>query len=298
MRLRILNPTLLLILFGCAIAAQAETPQQISQFRPADASLPPRNEDGGSRGVSLFSPQQPPLTALTPTQGGVTVEEYPTFFVFVPQAEEATENLSAEFVITDKQDNIIYETTLKLPQKASLVRINLPKTATPLELDQLYQWYFSVRSNLETVNTVFGSIKRVQPSPMLLEAIQNTRPETLPEVYADSGIWYETLLAIVELRQANPNDTDLQDKWQRLLKSVGLEKIANLSLFSITPTSLYRPADSENPFAPSINTPLGESIPDRFNPADNKPPSVPDGGSRFNPADYTYPPGSEGGDLR
>ncbi len=283
MRLRTLNLTLLLILFGFAIAAQAETPRQWTQFRPADASEPPPSESGGSRGVSLFSPQQVPLTALTPFRGGVTVEEYPTFFVFVPQAEEATEPLSAEFVITDDQDNIIYETTINLPQKASLVRIDLPKTATPLELEKLYQWYFSVRSDLETVNTVLGSIKRVQPSPMLLEAIQNTRPETLPEVYADSGIWYETLLAIVELRQANPNDAKLREEWKKLLESVGLEKIANLSLFSITPTSQYRPADSQN--RPKMDRPSPR-------------PSPENGGVRFNPADHTSPPNNNGGGTR
>lgn len=216
---------------------QAETPQRVSQFRPADTGEYLRREWGRSRRVSrLFSRQQPSLTAITPAQGGVTVKEYPTFFVFVPQTtEETTENLSAEFIITDDQENIIYEITLRLPQKASLVRIDLPQTATPLELDKIYRWYFSVCPNFETENTVFSSIKRVKQSPMLLEAIQNTQPEMLPQVYADSGIWYETLLTMLELRQSNFNDEELKNQWKKLLQSVGFEEIANLFLFSITP---------------------------------------------------------------
>ncbi len=259
---RILNLTAILISVGLITTTHPVFSQETHRFRPADNNSSRSRQQGGSRNASIFVPQQPPVTAITPEQGGVTIKEYPSFFVFVPQAVETTENLSAEFAITNEQDNVIYETITQLPQQASIIQIDLPQTeaSTGLKVNQTYQWYFAVRSGLETVETVLGAIQRVEPTSELLQVSENTTMQQRLELYQQQGIWYETLSTLAEILEAEPNKLELISQWQKLLKSVGLEKIikfpfaANLSNSSQSSESKkpdsstrFRPADNSSP---------------------------------------------------
>jgi hypothetical protein len=48
----------------------------------------------------------------------------------------------------------------------------------------------------------------------------------LPLIYANAGIWHETLTTLVKLRQENPRDEELENYWINILRSVGLNDIA------------------------------------------------------------------------
>jgi hypothetical protein len=262
MKFRILHLTTALISVGLVTITYPVFSQQTHQYRPADGGFGREKEPGGSRSANIFIPQQPPVTALTPEQGGVTVKEYPSFFVFVPQAIETTESLSAEFSIIDEQDNIIYETIIQLPQQASIIQINIPQTEakTGLEINQTYQWYFAVRSGLETVETVLGAIQRVEPSSELVQASENTTLQQLLEIYQQEGIWYETLSTLAELRQAEPDKPELINQWKKLLESVGLEDIKDIplavNLLNSPQSSRSRKRDSSTQFRPADNNPF------------------------------------------
>jgi hypothetical protein len=45
-------------------------------------------------------------------------------------------------------------------------------------------------------------------------------------IYAASGIWYESLAILAELRQKRSADAALRTDWQNLLESVGLAEIS------------------------------------------------------------------------
>jgi hypothetical protein len=49
-------------------------------------------------------------------------------------------------------------------------------------------------------------------------------------IYAASGIWYDSITTLVELRQKRFDDAALKNDWQSLLESVDLAKIAQESL--------------------------------------------------------------------
>ena len=49
-------------------------------------------------------------------------------------------------------------------------------------------------------------------------------------IYAASGIWYDSLATLVELRQKRLDDAALKNDWQSLLESVDLAKIAQEAL--------------------------------------------------------------------
>ncbi|MCT7948627.1 DUF928 domain-containing protein [Ancylothrix sp. C2] len=204
--------------------------QLISQtFQPPDRGAPPRTADGGSRGCGLVKPGQKGLTALTPGNSlPLTVSEKPTFFWYVP----ASTAVRLEFTLMDETDSqVIYTTKIPLPSKAGIVGFTLPKTNAPaLKIGKMYHWYLAMvcDSNDRTGDTVVdGWIERTVQSASLTE--QLNQANSLSEqaaVYADAGIWHEAVSTLAKLRQNQPENQELLNSWERLLRSVELERFA------------------------------------------------------------------------
>jgi hypothetical protein len=142
--------------------------------------------------------------------------------------------LAAEFALTDKDVNDIYRVKYSLPKSTKGV-VNPPgiKSLTianlyPLEIGQEYHWQLALICNpsdrREDV-VVDGFIKRVEPDPTLANRLPQATTEERIALYADARLWYETLGALVELRRSRPNDPNLEDAWNTLLSSVGLETV-------------------------------------------------------------------------
>lgn len=234
MKFRILNFTLLLLSFGLTVTISPVVSQQLSRFHPADSrlfedSFRSRQAGGFRCHPNVFVSQRPPMTALIPDQGGVTVKAYPSFFIFVPQLSETAKDISAEFFIQDQHKNVIYETVIQPPQQASIVQIDLPQTedSNGLEFHQTYQWYFSVGSG-ELYYTVLGFIQRVQPSTEFVQSLESNTPQQQLENYQEAGIWYETISTLAELRQTEPDNIEFISQWNQLLKVIGLEYIKDI----------------------------------------------------------------------
>jgi hypothetical protein len=64
----------------------------------------------------------------------------------------------------------------------------------------------------------------------LAQALTTAATEEKPDIYAKAGIWYEAVATLIKLRQEQPQNVALLNQWQTLLKSVGLEKIADQPL--------------------------------------------------------------------
>lgn len=234
MKFRILNFTLLLLSFGLTVMISPVVSQQLSQFRPADSrlfedSFRSRQASGFRCHPNVFVSQRPPMTALIPNKGGVTVKAYPSFFIFVPQLSETAKDISAEFFIQDQHKNVIYETVIQPPQQASILQIDLPQTEASkgLEINQTYQWYFIVFSG-EIGYTVLGVIQRVQPSAEFVQSLKSNTSQQQLENYQEAGIWYETLSTLAELRQTEPDNIEFINQWNQLLKLIGLEYIQDI----------------------------------------------------------------------
>ncbi|HBW87781.1 MAG TPA: hypothetical protein DEG17_02520, partial [Cyanobacteria bacterium UBA11149] len=60
--------------------------------------------------------------------------------------------------------------------------------------------------------------------------LAKTQDRDRPAVYAQYGNWTETLSTLADLRQRYPNEQQLKDDWQSLLKSVGLDRLANAEI--------------------------------------------------------------------
>ncbi|XGV99016.1 MAG: DUF928 domain-containing protein [Leptolyngbya sp. BL-A-14] len=193
----------------------------------------PRSTAGGaSRGSCLRSSNQPtqkPLTAVVPsTRLGLTFAEHPSVFVYVPQSSAQT----AGFLLLSNDDTeVVYETTFALPSQAGIVRFDLPDNAPPLEVGKQYHWFVTTlcdaTSGLSGSPTVEGWIERSTPDVALTKALQKTLPGNRPALYADAGIWHETLTTLADLQRKYPKNSKFLNDWREALQSVGLVNVAS-----------------------------------------------------------------------
>lgn len=186
-----------------------------------------RSEGAGSRGICPTVDVG--ITALIPpTNIGLTISEHPIFWFYIPYGADLEK--TADFVLLDDRENIIYKTRLQFVGAAGVASVALPATAPALELDKKYQWVLSYICNADNSAenvVVRGYVERVALSP---EATQQLRAAKTPEerlvVYAQNGFWYDTITLLGELLLAEPDK--FQADWEALLRLpvIGLEEIA------------------------------------------------------------------------
>lgn len=218
---------------------------QISlNFNPPNRGAPGTTTGGGSRSLNACVRGSTPLTLLVPAdkkgQFGLTTSVRPRLLAYVPK----TIAKSAEFVLVgtssknSKESEEIGRGTVQLSGEAGIIALKLPENAPALAVGKDYQWYFSLVCNPDdrTDDIVASAwVSRVQPSATLVRDLQRAKPRDRPALYSASSFWYDTLESLVELRQANPQDRNLQNDWTQLLQSVGLKSVADQPL-------LFQPA--------------------------------------------------------
>lgn len=141
----------------------------------------------------------------------------PSVYIYVPAYEEK----EALFRIIDKQaEEIVYETEISLNNSPGILKLTLPETVQ-LESNMTYEWGFFVQCDPNDPvadEGVEGWIERTVVAPEIEseieQAIQN--PLQQAQLYAEAGIWNETLALLVQMRDSNPT------VWAEFLESVGL----------------------------------------------------------------------------
>ncbi|MDZ8227518.1 DUF928 domain-containing protein [Nostoc sp. ChiVER01] len=198
-------------------------------FKPPKVGAPDNRKGGASRGTMMCSQNRKTLKALLPANNlGLTVEKYPTFFVYIPSVSTQL----AEFELREKNNSaVVYKTRFPLPASSGIVSFSLPtnKTLQPLEIGKNYKWSFSIICDSEDRSEdlfVEGWVQRIEPSSTLVSQLEKATSRDRPSLYAEAGIWYETLTTLAQLRYSNPQDLTLVADWKELLESVGLNSIA------------------------------------------------------------------------
>ena len=183
---------------------------------------PPGRGEGGRAEPSCNQQSKIPLTVLMPTSNvGTTVAANPTFFWYVPKTTAET----AEFVIVDNNRNDVYRTTFALSGTPGVVQLHLPATVS-LKVGKNYLWQFEIICNPLNRQTkdkkyVQGLVQRVEMKPTLKTQLDYaTTPLQKAKLYAEAGIWHESLTILAQVRSYRPTE------WEELLKSVGLDAVA------------------------------------------------------------------------
>jgi hypothetical protein len=170
-----------------------------------------------------------PISAIV---GGLTTSERPTFWFYVPYTQELT--ASAEFVLQDSSQNDIYRNAIAPPPKPSIISISLPSNAS-LQVGKTYHWYLKVLCNQQQTASVpiyvEGDIQRVHLDSRMMQQLQAAVAlQQKVAVYAQEGIWFDSLTMLAQMRRKNPHDASVASDWQSLLKSVNLDNVATAPL--------------------------------------------------------------------
>ncbi len=208
---------------------------QAQMFAPPNNPAPATSKGGGVRtGDQCFSDattDSPTVTPLLPaTEIGLTVAEHPMIFVYIPNSSVK----QAFFSLQDEAGNQHYQTQFSLPQKSGVIGIQVPNEAPPLEIGTKYQWSFVMicGEQLEPDSpSVTGWVERTavsDPTWMNVETVGATLE--LASSLGQAGLWYDMLAALAQLRQTQPDDSNIAQIWETELTSAGLGAIANQPL--------------------------------------------------------------------
>jgi Domain of Unknown Function (DUF928) len=220
--------------------AMAQTVHQVRltalkiKFEPPGRSIPKDSVGGASRN-SGQCPQDSMemdshlMAVLPKTNQGLTVASHPTFFVYIPK----TNAEKAFFSLQDENGNEHYQAFVSIKGEDGVIKLKLPNEARDLEVGKNYRWSFAIMcdNNLRPDSPmVEGEIQRIEANSTLMGQLKKATPIETASLYASAGIWHDTLSAIADLRNLQPNDTTLTTTWESLLSSQGLDKIATKPL--------------------------------------------------------------------
>ncbi|MEQ8541704.1 MAG: DUF928 domain-containing protein [Coleofasciculus sp. D1-CHI-01] len=192
---------------------------------------------GASRSLCGGSQSGESLFALIPdTNVGLTVEEHPTFWFYVPDG--AKKFHSMKFALWSDQGEKVYETTYPVTNALpGVMSITLPPSTPALKENQYYNWIFTVycedpqqaavRSDPRRVR-VRGSIQRVPVTAELQQELNwALTPRDRAIVLARNGIWFDSLTLIGNLRRTQTANYALAMDWINLLEDIELDAIAS-----------------------------------------------------------------------
>jgi hypothetical protein len=114
--------------------------------------------------------------------------------------------------------------------KAGINQVEMPKDLPQLATGKKYRWSVSlVRNDKRRSDDVYvqGWVERVATTPELEKQLATaTSDRQRAEIYAKAGVWYDTLAAISQAYQQNPNDKSIAEERLSLLEQAGQTSVA------------------------------------------------------------------------
>lgn len=204
---------------GCAAATEAV------DFNDLQQSLAP------------IAPPVQPNESIDPEDVPVdyTVSAHPTIFVRVPDLPGATVGFTLQ---NEESTEELYATQFELDgTEGGIVGIQIPTSSPSLEVGQKYTWQVLVSSSCggnsgEFRLTTNSWIERVELQGALMSVSQVPMRDR-PALYAEAGVWQETLSSLVELRMQNPSDAEISESWSSLMESVNLGEYSSEPILRI-----------------------------------------------------------------
>jgi hypothetical protein len=216
---------------GKATQATASQPKPDSAAKPL-LYIPPRKgapaaglrRGGGTRGTNKSVPM---ISLLAPDHVGFTLHEQPVLFWFTP----TNHNLSYEFtLIADQADAPIIEAKLPSPVRGGVQQIRLADYKAKLVPGKRYQWSVALVMDPDepSANVVAkGAIERVDRNKLEHPLSSDMTKADASRRYAEAGVWYDALMVISDLMQANPEDMESRRQQISLLEQGGLAEVAS-----------------------------------------------------------------------
>ena len=198
-----------------------------------------RQKGAGSHSLCQIAPQQEeitPLIAVMPEIAiasstknkvyvwGKTISAHPSFWFYVAYPV----NSYVDFTLQDEAENEIYQTTFPLDKTQGIISLTLPQDKVFLVTDKSYHWYLNIMCDPEdsTDDFVEGWVERVELNPAIHSQLKLAKPLETISIYAENGLWYDTLDSLDRLRKQEPENKAIATIWSDLLQQIGLEEIS------------------------------------------------------------------------
>ncbi|GGA16275.1 DUF928 domain-containing protein [Okeania sp. KiyG1] len=187
-----------------------------SEFKIPEESRPGDRGDAGNRGDDSCPPIEKPLLALVPqTNFGYTLVSNPTFWLCIPD-----DSKSINFTLMDEATkHKIYQTKFNIESERGIISVKLP-SAPPLEVGREYHWAFVLDYGDGAEDLlVDGVVKRVTANDSLTSRLNSaTTVMEKIDIYAENGLWHETITELGNLRRSHPDDVAIASRWNSLLQ--------------------------------------------------------------------------------
>lgn len=178
------------------------------------------------------------VTGIAPVP--LTISERPTIYLLIPQVDG-----NVSFTLFEEDSKLpkgrkIYKTTFYLKSKAGIIAFKIPDHVQGLKIGKNYSWEFVREFASEDLSNlqVIGSIRRVLPNQNLVNQLKEvSRPVDRAVLFAQEGIWYETVQTLAEALQDNPKQAEIASEWNELLKSAKLNRVLSRKFVKMTETS-------------------------------------------------------------
>jgi LysM repeat protein len=218
------------------------TARKPAQRRSVGFANLPNQRRGGSNRVGArrgpanqqcFTNANDQLRVLLPeTNFGYTLQDYPTFFWYMPELKTQAERLELKIKPVGADSFETYEFA-STNQKAGIMSVTLPAKLGPLAEGKEYQWEVRVYCTARMFISATGNIQRLSTDkPELTQKLENAEVEDYPAILAEAGVWYDALSVLAGLRAESPTDSSLIDDWGKILQMIGFENISSVPLLA------------------------------------------------------------------
>jgi hypothetical protein len=192
-------------------------------YRPSDPHAPVVRVDGHVRGEDAADLT---ITVLAPEHVGTTIKEQPCLYWY--QSKTAQNRFELTISQSKKVDPII-EVVLEPMKEDGIRRFCLAQHKVKLEQDVEYRW--SVAMVLDPTNrskdiVASGVIKRIAPPENLQKRLAEVGRDKEAFVYADEGLWYDSLHALSEQIERRPQEKRYREQRAVFFMQVGLSDAA------------------------------------------------------------------------
>lgn len=189
--------------------------------------LPSNRRGGGSRGNCIANGKE--FIALVPDRAvNKTASISPQLFFYAPKTSE---HKNIEFVLRNREDELVYKTLLKTTEQAGIMSVALPEQIKEHSREYYgdYHWYLSLICNSKRRSqdvVLEGWIEYVELNNSEKEKINLSNTIGKSNLLQQKDIWYDTLSVLAEQKKLDSNFS-IQQQWSQMLESIGLSDLAS-----------------------------------------------------------------------
>jgi hypothetical protein len=210
--------------FAAITVAQPTASTDAPVYKPPLRGAPASRIGGGTRGLSVQA--APTIAVLAPDHTGYTTSAQPTLYWYLSRQTP----VKIEVTLLDEAGvKPLVEKTLQSPLPAGIQALSLKELGVTLTPGVEYRWHVALVNDPKQRSgdvTSSGTVRVVPVPDALKSRLAQTPAAGRASVFAEEGMWYDAIEALVQRINAAPGDQGLRDQLNGLLAQVGLARIA------------------------------------------------------------------------